>query len=187
MSLVVYTGDTLAVDRSGCTIDTHRKDETVFIPTNVGKFFKTSDERIAVAYTGPEVDFKSDLFKEQLAIFRRVLANANGGAEGVNLSVGLLNDLEKVIFFVITANVCYEVIPSKKKTSNYISSDMVALDKSHFTFHGTGKTIAEYLSSIFLIKSKTDLEGLFYRTADRTDGMWRTTVDMVSHSDLKPF
>ena len=189
MSLVIYTGNTLAVDRSGCNIDKHRPNETAMSPTEVNKFHLTADKRIAIAYTGPEVDFNSTLFKDQVSIFRRVLKAANGGADGVDLSVYLHKQYVKVIFFVMTANACFEVITTDEepKTPEYAAAKLVALDKNHPTFHGTGQSAAAYACSSSIDVNINRLPKLFKIAADFTEGMWRTEVDMVSHSDLKPF
>lgn len=182
MSLVIYRKGELAVDRSGLDIR-HYRESDVFIPAEVKKFHVTKDRKIAVAYTGPEIDFTSGLFTEQMVVFRSQLKKLKG-TDGVSLEVVIHPCFKNDVFFVMTSEMCYEIIDCKEgPIVGIYTAKFHPLKDYPFVCHGSGGGTAEYLLSA---TPELDTHSVFTLVATYTPAMWVTEIDSITHAELKP-
>lgn len=82
MSLIIYREGKIYVDGSGVDIVNNPEGGESIAPCSVDKFYMAKDRKIAVVYTGNEIDQGSKTWKSQIALFRRVLPKMGGGRSG---------------------------------------------------------------------------------------------------------
>lgn len=183
MSLVAYQNGRLSVDRSG--LDIRMYDITKFHPCNVLKMYVSNDNRIVVAYSGNEIDFKSPDWRQQMGIFRRVLSAAKGGTEGIELRCAVLDCYLDLSMMVMTKQACFEFVrftAEKEVTGSY--GYLHAVNPKVYSFLGSGQDIAEFLAST---NPKISMDKIFKLTAQYAAGMWETKVDTAYQDELASF
>lgn len=184
MSLILYYKGELTVDSSGLDIREY-KGMVEYSPCDVVKSYVTPDKRIAIAYSGNEIDPSSPAFKSQMAVFRKVLKSAKGGSLDIELRCDVEEAYVKTLFFVMTKDVCFELVRIQPRLDcpgfyGYLHP----LNQNDYTFAGSGQDAGEFLAAAEPGITAADIFALVGRYMA---GMWETRLDIVSHADLKPF
>ena len=183
MSLVVYHDGLLAVDRSG--LDIRNYSDTRYIPCDVLKLYVSKDKKIAVAYSGNEIDFGSPEWHGQVAVFRRVLSKVKGGSDGIELQCVVQDCFSETTFMVMTSQACFELVRvTKMKEVSASYGHLHPLNPKDYSFLGSGLDAAE-----FLISTRPDIsiDELFKLVSKYCSGMWSTPTDKVHRSELIDF
>lgn len=185
MTLVVYAKGELVADQAGMAILPLGSELgcKVSTPVSMVKLYVSRDKKIAFAYTGDEIDFKSPAFMKQIKIFRQVLSRVKGDASGVSIRAAVLEEYSGLIAYVMTAEQCYILENTKRDDLGLLVTTLFPIPHEIHHCHGSGRDIADLLLNT---ESVASVDELYNKVAVFDCAVRPYPLSRIAHSDLKP-
>lgn len=187
MSLIIYREGKIYVDGSGVDIVNNPEGGESIAPCSVDKFYMAKDRKIAVVYTGNEIDQESKTWKSQIALFRRVLSKMGGGHPAISKDVALHVDYREHGIYVLTSKAFYRLDGNSGPSSpgfDFVDRTMTPIDSLDWDFHGSARDVASFIVSSGIA---TDVMKIFTIAFENVELLHRSQVTCVDQKTLKPF
>lgn len=187
MSLIIYRKGAVYVDASGVITVKKPGSGHDMVPCSIEKFYMAKDRKIAVVYTGNQIDQSSKTWKDQVKLFRRVLSKMGGGDPAVCKEIALHADYQEHGMYVLTSKAFYRLDgESGPEVPGYdfVKRTMTPIDSLDWDFHGSARDVASFIVSAGIT---TDVMEIFSIVSSNVELLYRTQVTCVDQKTLKPF
>lgn len=179
MSLIIYKDNYLYADRSGIS----EVPGTVYL-AEMNKLFIPKHKKYALAYSGNEIDFTSKAFSSINKNVLKALKELNL-ISGIQTKIELPKPYNNSTFIILTLLSTYVIVKEEPFDGipdlTTTSVPMTKINNKDFWSGGSASLLANAL-----LASNKSVERIYELAAKFSTAMFKTEIDKVHRSQLKP-